>query len=54
VRQSFFDDVSELLECLSTFSTPLIIASEFIVLIDDTTDIQAVKLTDLLSCDSLR
>lgn len=54
VTQSFFDDFSDLLERLSTFSAPLMIAGDFNIHVDDANDIQASKLTDILSCHSLR
>jgi len=35
VTQSFFDDFGELLERLSTFSAPLMIAGDFNIHVDD-------------------
>ena len=37
VTQTFFDDFSDLLERLSTFSAPLMIAGDFNVHVDDAT-----------------
>ena len=54
VTQSFFDDFSDLLERLSTFSAPLMIAGDFNIHVDDVTDVHAGKLTDILFCHSLR
>ena len=54
VTQSFFDDFSDLLERLSTFSAPLMIVGDFNIHVDDATDIHAGELTDLLSRHSLQ
>ena len=44
VTQSFFDDFCDLLECLSTFSVPLMIISDFNIHVDDTTDLSRQKI----------
>ena len=54
VTLSFFEDVGDLLERLSTFSAPLMIAGDFNIHVDDESDVHAGKLMDLLSCHSLR
>ena len=54
VTQPFFDDFSDMLERLTTFSAPLIIVGDFNIHVDDATDMQAGKLIDLLSCHNLR
>ena len=54
VTLSFFEDVGDLLERLSTFSAPLMIAEDFNIHVDDESDVHAGKLMDLLSCHSLR
>jgi len=54
VTQSFFDDLSDLLERLSTFSAPLMITGDFNIHVDDATNIHVSKFTDILSCHSLR
>ena len=54
VTQTFYDDFSDMLERLSTFSAPLMIAGDFNIHVDDETDVHAGKLTDLLACHSLR
>ena len=48
--QTFYDDFSDMLERLSTFSAPLMIAGDFNIHVDDETDVHACKLTDLLAC----
>jgi len=54
VTQSFFDDLSDLLERLSTFSAPLMVTGDFNIHVDDATNIHVSKFTDILSCHSLR
>ena len=54
VTQTFYDDYSDMLERLSTFSAPLMIAGDFNIHVDDETEVHAGKLTDLLACHSLR
>ena len=49
VTQSFFDDFSDVLKGLSTFSPPLMIAGDFNVHVDDATNVDAGKLFDVLS-----
>ena len=49
MTQSFFDDFSDLLKRLSTFSPPLMIAGDFNVHVDDATDVDAGKLFDVLT-----
>jgi len=49
VTQSFFNDFSDLLERLTTLSAPLMIVGDFNVHVDDSTDIQAGKLHDIIA-----
>ena len=51
--QSFFDDFSDLLERLATFSAPLMIIGDFNIHVDDVTDVSAGKLADILDSHSL-
>jgi len=45
VTQSFFDNFSDLLQRLNTFSAPMMIADDFNIHVNDTLDAHAGKLT---------
>ena len=53
VTQSFLNDFSDLLERLTTLSAPLMIVGDFNIHVDDSTDIQAGKLRDIIASHSL-
>ena len=53
VTQTFLNDFSDLLERLTTLSAPLMIVSDFNIHVDDSTDIQAGKLHDIIASHSL-
>ena len=46
VTLSFFDEFSDLLERLTTFSAPLMIAGDFNIHADDSTDVHAGRYAD--------
>jgi len=53
VTQAFFDDFSDLLERLSTYSSPLMIVGDFNFHVDDPTGTHAGKLLDVVTSHSL-
>jgi len=53
MMQSFFNDFSDLLERLTTLSAPLMIVGDFNIHVDDSTDIHAGKLHDIIASHSL-
>jgi Reverse transcriptase (RNA-dependent DNA polymerase)/Endonuclease-reverse transcriptase len=53
VTNAFFDDFSDLLERLSTYSAPLMILGDFNIHMDDVVDLHAGKLLDILANHSL-
>ena len=54
VTQSFFNDLSDLLERLATYSSPLIIIGDFNIHVDDACNEDATKLHDILSTYDLQ
>lgn len=51
--QAFFNDFSDLLERLATYSTPLMITGDFNIHVDDANSTDAGKLSDILAGHSL-
>jgi hypothetical protein len=49
VQQCFFDELSVVLECFGTYSTPLFIAGDFNIWLDRPTDPHAIKFRSLLA-----
>jgi endonuclease/exonuclease/phosphatase family metal-dependent hydrolase len=54
VTQAFYDQVSNLLEKLATFSASTIVVGDFNIHVDDPMDADANKFADIFSCDGLR
>jgi hypothetical protein len=54
VTQAFYDQVSDLLERLATFSASMIVVGDFNIHVDDPTDADANKFADILSCNGLQ
>ena len=54
VTQAFYDQFSDLLQSIATFSTPLIIVGDFNLHADDQADTDYSKFADVLSCHDLQ
>jgi hypothetical protein len=54
VTQASYDQVSDLLERLATFSSSMIVVGHFNIHVDDPTDADANKFADILYCNGLQ